>query len=124
MAGLISACSAPEQRLVGTWQVDIESTLALEPETETLSDVERKTRKVLLEKFLGPVVYEFTAEGKTVVSVAGQRTEGSYEIRRNDGDVLILELRDATRLRQVRVDLIDGGIVIEDNRRRIALTRR
>jgi hypothetical protein len=104
--------------------VDIEATLALEPETETLSVVERQTRKKLLEKFLGPVVYEFSNEGKTIVTVAGRRTQGTYEIRRNEGDFLILELRDDERLRQVRIDLVPGGLIIEDNRRRIALTRR
>jgi len=114
----------PEQRLVGAWKVDVEATLTLEPETETLSAVERRTRKTLLEKFLGPVVYEFSNDGKTIVTVAGRRTEGTYEIRRNEGEFFILELRDGDRLRQVRVDLIPDGLIIEDNRRRIALTRR
>ena len=123
LATLICACTMPEQRLVGAWKVDVEATLALEPETETLSAVERQTRKTLLEKFLGPVVYEFSNEGKTIVTVAGRRTEGTYEIRRNEGDFFILELRDGDRLRQVRVDLIPGGLIIEDNRRRIALIR-
>ena len=109
---------------MGTWQVDIEGTLALEPETEALSATERQTRKTLLEKFLGPVVYEFSSEGRTVVTVANRRTEGTYEIRRNEGDFLIVELRDGERLRQVRVDLLPSGLIIEDNRRRIALIRR
>jgi hypothetical protein len=124
VALLACACTVTEQRLVGTWLVDVDATLALEPELEALSTTERRTRKTLLKKFLGPAVYEFTPDGRTIVTVADRRTEGTYVVRRNEGDFLLLDLRDGERMRQVRVDLIADGLIIEDNRRRIALSRR
>jgi Fe2+ transport system protein FeoA len=78
----------------------------------------------LLQKFLGPATYEFTTDGRTVVSVADRRTEGTYEIRRQEDDFMVLGLTDGDRVREVRVDFTGDGLIIEDNRRRIALTRR
>jgi len=124
LLAMTTACSVTEQRLVGAWRVDVDATLDLEPVTLTLSAVERRTRKTLLEKFLGPAIYEFTTDGKTVVSVADRRTEGTYEIRRNEDEYMLLGLTDGDRVREVRVDFSPDGMIIEDNRRRIALIRR
>lgn len=91
--GLVSvACSSkPTDKIVGIWSINLAATAAEDPRIKDMTDEQRAEAMEAAEAFLANMTVEFTSDGKAITKMGDRTQEGTYTVKRVDGDSLQLE---------------------------------
>jgi hypothetical protein len=89
----LSACSKPEDKLVGTWGVDLDATMAGDEKMKSLPEEQRKMAMDMAKGLFAQSSFEFTKDGKMIANFAGKKEEGSYTVKSAEGDRLVLSTK-------------------------------
>ena len=121
-------CDKPADRIVGTWRIDLEATLADDRQTLELGPEERARRLEQARKFMGEMTFEFTRAGLMIARVADTpKTEGTYTVIKSDGDTIVIEARRATgdreKVEQLTITFDGDRLRVTDRQQSMVLTR-
>ncbi|HSN98539.1 MAG TPA: hypothetical protein VLS89_09575 [Candidatus Nanopelagicales bacterium] len=90
---LLVACSKPEDKLVGTWGVDLDATIAADEKLKAMPEDQRKMATEFAQKMFAEASFEFTKDGKMLANFAGKKEEGSYTVKSAEGDKIVLSTK-------------------------------
>jgi hypothetical protein len=95
LAGLaLSACSKPEDKIVGTWGIDLDATMAADDKLKALPEDQRKMAQDMAAGLFKEASFEFTKDGKMIANMAGKKEEGSYTVKSSDAEKVVLSTKD------------------------------
>lgn len=115
-------CRGPAESLVGTWTIDVERLVAEEGLTALPPEV-RASAEGLMAAVYGGGTVRF--DGATLRREAGGVVRAApYVVRREQGDVAVLEVQEADGRRIIRVEVDDSSALLEEGGRRLPLRRR
>lgn len=90
------ACSKPEDKIVGVWTVDVDSTVGTDDRLKAMPEEQRKMAMDMARGLFKDSTFEFTKDGKMIANMAGKKEEGSYAVKSAEGDKLVLATKDKT----------------------------
>ena len=90
---LLAACSKPEDKLIGTWGVDLDATIAADEKLKAMPEDQRKMATEFAQKMFAEASFEFTKDGKMLANFAGKKEEGSYTVKSAEGDKIVLSTK-------------------------------
>lgn len=86
----LAACSKPEDKLIGTWGIDLDATMAADEKLKAMPEDQKKMAVEFASKLLKDATFEFTKDGKMNANFAGKKEEGSYTVKSAEGSKLVL----------------------------------
>jgi hypothetical protein len=89
----LSACSKPEDKIVGTWGIDLDATVAGDEKLKALPEEQRKMAMDMAKGLFKDSSFEFTKDGKMIANFAGKKEEGTYMVKSAEGDKLVLSTK-------------------------------
>lgn len=90
---LLTACSSkPEDKIVGTWTVDIDATLAGDPKMKDMPEEQKEQAKKATEAFFSNMSFEFTKDGQATSKMGEKEQKGTFVIKKTEGDTLTLDM--------------------------------
>lgn len=106
-----TGCGKPEEKLVGTWQVDVDSMINEDENIKKLEG-EAKTQAIeMAKKMAGSMTFEFTKDGKINMAFGEMKQEGTYTVKGTDGNTVTLSTKtkrgDKEKEEEIKV-IVDG----------------
>ena len=90
---LLTACSSkPEDKIIGTWTVDIDATMAEDPKMKEMPEEQKEQAKKAAEAFLSNMSFEFTKDGQAIAKMGDKEQKGAFTIKKTEGDTLTLDM--------------------------------
>ena len=83
----------PEAGLVGTWSIDVEATLKVDPRMAALGAEEFAQQLQMAKGLLSTVSFEFSADGKLSARFGDEKKVGTFTVKSVAGTKLTLETR-------------------------------
>ena len=129
LLGLMAlGCDKPADKIVGTWRIDLEATLADDRQTRELGPEERARRLEQARKFMGEMTFQFTRDGHMIARVGDTpKTEGTYTVVKGEGDTVIIEARrsngDHEKVEQLTLTIEGDRLRVTDRQQSMVLTR-
>lgn len=88
----LTACSGkPEDKIVGKWAVDVESTVAAEPKAKEMPEEEKAKLIEQTKAFLGNASFEFTKDGKFIAKMGDKEESVAYKVVKTEGNTVTIE---------------------------------
>jgi hypothetical protein len=94
LSGLaLSACSKPEDKLIGTWGIDLDATMAADEKLKAMPEEQRKMAMDMAKGLFQEASFEFTKDGKMNANFAGRKEEAAYTVKSAEGDKIVLNTK-------------------------------
>lgn len=90
---LLAACSKPEDKIVGTWAVDLDAQIAQDEKLKAMPEDQRKMATEFAQKMFADASFEFTKDGKMIASIAGKKEEGAFTVKSAEGNKVVLSTK-------------------------------
>lgn len=89
----LSACSKPEDKIVGTWAFDTDATIAGDERLKAMPEDQRKMATEMAQKMFQDASFEFSKDGKMTMNAAGKKEEATYSVKSAEGNKVVLNAK-------------------------------
>lgn len=121
----LSGCSKPEDKLVGTWGIDLDATMANDEKLKAMPPEQQKMAKDMAAGLFKDTNFEFTKDGKMKANFAGKQEEATYAVKSSEGDKFVLSTKDKSGKDQdVTVEVHDKQMTITTNGQKLILAKK
>lgn len=126
LSGLaLSACSKPEDKIVGTWGIDLEATMGADEKLKAMPPEQQKMAKEMTQGLLKDTSFEFSKDGKMTANFFGKKEEAQFTVKSAEGDKLVLTTKDKNgKDQELTVEAKDGKLTLITNGQKIVLTKK
>jgi hypothetical protein len=119
------ACSKPEDKLVGTWGIDFDATVASDERLKAMPEDQRKMAMDMAQKMFKEASFEFSKDGKMTSNFGGKKQEGSYTVKSADADKIVLNTKGADgKEEEITVESKDNKLVLNSKGQKIYLQKK
>ena len=121
----LSGCSKPEDKIVGTWGIDFDATMAADDKLKAMPPEQQKMAKEMAAGLFKETSFEFTKDGKMKANFAGKQEEGSYTVKSAEGDKLVLSTKEKSgKDSEVTAEVKDGKLTLTTQGQKIILVKK
>lgn len=126
LAGLaLSACAKPEDKIVGTWGIDLDATMAGDEKLKALPEEQRKMAMDMAQGLFKEASFEFTKDGKMNANFAGKKEEGTYTVKSAEGDKLVLATKGKDgKAEEITAEAKDNKLHLMTNGQKLVLVKK
>lgn len=121
----LAACGKPEDKIVGTWGIDLQATMAADEKLKAMPEDQKKMATEFAEKLFKEATFEFTKDGKMNANFAGKKEEGSYTVKSAEGGKLVLNTKGKDgKEEEVTVEESGGKLVLSTKNGKFFLVKK
>ena len=123
MVALLSACGGKaSDKLIGKWTIDVDKMGEMD-EIKKMPEAEKKAALEMAKGMASSMTFEFTKE-KMIVDAMGQKKEGPYKIKSEEGDKVVIEGTMDGKTETMNCEIKGDGLVMGDGKQTFPLKRK
>jgi hypothetical protein len=121
----ISGCSKPEDKIIGSWAVDLDATMAADEKLKALPAEQQKMAKDMAAGLFKETSFDFAKDGKMTANFMGKKEEAPFTVKSAEGDKLVLATKSKDgKDQELTVEVKDGKMTLTTNGQKIVLTKK
>lgn len=120
LAFVLSACGAKaSSKMIGKWSIDVDKIGEME-EFKKMPEDQKKAALDMAKQLGTSMTFEFTAD-KIVMEAMGQKKEGTYTIKSETADKVVLDTKLDGKSEEMTVEIKGDGLVMGDGKKSFPL---
>jgi hypothetical protein len=121
----LSACSKPEDKIVGTWGIDLEATMGADEKLKAMPEDQQKMAKEMAAGLFKDTSFEFGKDGKMTANFAGKKEEAQFTVKSAEGDKLVLSTKDKSgKDQEMTVEAKDSKLYLTTGGQKLVLMKK
>ncbi|MEZ4432797.1 MAG: hypothetical protein R3F65_10315 [bacterium] len=122
-----AAGAAGGEALVGKWGIDLEATMAEDPNMKNMPEEQKAQAMQTAQAFLGTMSFEFTNDGKAIARMGDKEEIGNYTVKSTEGDTLTLEMKsgegDMAKTEEMKIQVTGGKLIMSQGEQKMVLKK-
>lgn len=122
-----AAGAAGGEALVGKWGIDLEATMAEDPNMKNMPEEQKAQAMQTAQAFLGSMSFEFTGDGKAIARMGDKEEIGNYTVKSTEGDTLTLEMKsgegDMAKTEEMKIQVTGGKLIMSQGEQKMVLKK-